>query len=600
MPAQNQHEFPPLKEVIVEIWCRMDAAAKRKFALSLALVIVSSVVVALTPVALKVVVDELGVGRDAALIYMLLGAYVLAQFVGRLLADLRAYVFSLVDTGLQRSLSEQSFAHVMSLPYRSHLDRSTGATNQTLSQGIQGMQSMLQHSISTFLPIGIELITMIVVFAGLNQIGFFFLFLATLLIYAFCFAVGAARISGAAREAAMQSIAANAVMVDGLINYEAIKNLGVERHVQGQYSSILGVVQDHWKRFHARAFANGTLASLTFALFLGSVLGYATYQIQAGAMTVGSFFLVNAYALQLLRPVEMAGIAVQHITQALANVTRMLELLKMPPERSTTSKPLPKGNGSLRFMDVCLSYAADRPILKNVSFELRAGTTLGVVGASGSGKTTLCRLVTRLLTPDSGTILLDGVPISEIDLTELRHAIAVVPQDAVLFNESLRFNIGCAREHATPDEIGNAARKAELLPLISSLKDGFDTVVGERGVKLSGGERQRVAIARAVLKKPRLYIFDEATSSLDSRTEQDIVRNLHEISKSVSTIIIAHRLSTLMHADQIIVLDQGEIIERGTHRELLALNGRYASLWLAQVQASANRQGAELTQQIEA
>jgi ATP-binding cassette subfamily B protein len=302
-------------------------------------------------------------------------------------------------------------------------------------------------------------------------------------------------------------------------------------------------------------------------------------------MTIGDFVLVNTYMLQVIRPVEMLGYAMQGFSQGMAMLRKMLELFHEKSEpAATTEADVLTGPGALRFDRVSLSYSPDRAVLKDVSFTLPAGKTLGVVGASGAGKSTIVRLLVRLYDPDGGEILFDGIPTSELSLSQLRRAIAVVPQDTILFNDTIGYNIGFGRFGSTQKEIEEAARLAHLHDFIMSLPDRYETKVGERGVKLSGGERQRVSIARAALKRPRIYVFDEATSSLDSRTEREILSNLHEISRSSTTLIIAHRLSTVVHADEIIVLGNGTVLERGTHAQLLQLDGAYAALWRAQQQ----------------
>jgi ATP-binding cassette subfamily B protein len=328
-------------------------------------------------------------------------------------------------------------------------------------------------------------------------------------------------------------------------------------------------------------------------------------------MTVGDFVLINTYMLQVVRPVEMLGYAMQGLSQGVAMLKKMLELFGEEPESreppATFASPfqrravretdllqgagesgdivrgkLSANSGELEFANVSLSYDSERPVLCNVTFRVPAGKTLGIVGTSGSGKSTIVRLLVRLYEPDSGRILLDGVPLSELPLQEVRRSISVVPQDTVLFNETIDYNIGFGKEQGTRAEVEQAAKLAHLHDFILTLPDRYETRVGERGVKLSGGEKQRVSIARAVIKQPKIFVFDEATSSLDSRTERDILRNLRDISRLSTTIVIAHRLSAVVHADEIILLEAGSIVERGSHDSLIRQKGRYALLWMAQ------------------
>jgi len=300
-------------------------------------------------------------------------------------------------------------------------------------------------------------------------------------------------------------------------------------------------------------------------------------------MTIGDFVLINAYTLQVLRPVEMLGYTMQGFAQGAAMLQKMLDFQRQIQEPQWTDGcVLGGGLAAIEFDNVSLAYRAEHSVLKGLSFKIPAGETLGIVGSSGSGKSSVVRLAVRFVEPDSGRILLGGVPIDDLPLAELRRCIAVVPQDTVLFNATVGYNIALGKPNCSPAEIEEAARFALLHEFIMSLPDRYETMVGERGVKLSGGEKQRVAIARAVIKRPEVYVFDEATSSLDSRTEGEILRNLREISRKSTTLLIAHRLSTVVHADEIVVLDAGRVVERGSHRTLVNKNGAYAALWRAQ------------------
>src|SRR3569833_347608 len=337
--------------------------------------------------------------------------------------------------------------------------------------------------------------------------------------------------------------------------------------------------------FSRRYAYNGLFIGTSFAGFLGVTILYAARGVQAGHLTVGTFVLVNTYMLQIVRPVEQLGYDMQQLSQGLALLGRVFDLLREQPEITVAPAAAPPaGAGRLDFQHVGASYRSDRVVLTDVSFTLPAGKTLGVVGGSGSGKSTLVRLLVRLMDAGTGQILLDGVSVADLPLSWLRQAIAVVPQDTVLFNDSIAYNIAFGKEGSSRADVEHAARLAHLHDFIMSLPDGYETKVGERGVKLSGGEKQRVSIARAAIKHPRIYVFDEATSSLDSNTEREILKNLREISRFNTTVVIAHRLSTVVHADEIVVLDGGTIVERGTHSVLLRQHGRYAALWEAQQQ----------------
>jgi ATP-binding cassette subfamily B protein len=412
---------------------------------------------------------------------------------------------------------------------------------------------------------------------------FLALFCGALVGYAAAFAYAAITVSRGAKTASNAHIAATAAMTDSILNYETVKYFTAESIVQRRMSRALSLTELEWVGFYRRyAVVNSLGIATIFAVFLAANMLYAAHEVRIGVLTVGDFVLVSSYMLQVIRPVEMLGYAMQALSKGVAMLDKMLALFHESPEPQRADDRIPLGAGKLEFVDVCLSYISNRPVLEGVSFAIEAGKTLGVVGASGSGKSTLVRLAMRLIEPDAGRILLDGVPISELSLSNLRQAIAVVPQDTVLFDDTISYNIAFGREGSTHQEVVAAARLAHLHDFIMSLPEKYETRVGERGVKLSGGERQRVSIARATIKRPQIYVFDEATSSLDVRTEREILRNLQEVARASTTLVIAHRLSTVVHADEIVVLHGGVIVERGTHTTLLRQKGHYASLWASQ------------------
>ncbi|MBW4052318.1 MAG: ABC transporter ATP-binding protein/permease [Proteobacteria bacterium] len=556
----------------------------------LLLVVAGAILTALGPVALKLLVDgytgHRHVGAASAL--LLVALYALSQWLARIAGELRGLIYRRIQCRMFRTLSERLFTHLMLLPLRFHLDRQTGAVSETLTNGLEGVQLVLNHLVLTILPVTIELATVLIVLARMAPPPLLALFCAALAFYTGVFGHSAAPLAQSARAAAAARVDAGAVITDGLLNYETVKYFAAESSVQERVGKALACTETEWRAF-SRLFArNGLLVASIYAAFLAATTAYATIDTLHGGMTIGDFVLVNTYMLQLVRPLEMLGHAVQSCFQGLAMLERLTSLFRQTPERPPGIRTRPMaGPGALEFDGVSLSYRKDRPVLRDVSFRIGPKRTLGIVGPSGSGKSTLVRLVMRLLEPDEGRILLDGVPISNLDLLHLRSAIAVVPQDTVLFNDTLAYNIALGRAHAGIADVERAARVAHLHQLVTGLPDGYATPVGERGIKLSGGERQRVSIARAVLKSPRIYVFDEATSSLDSQTEQDILASLREIARHSSTLVIAHRLSTVLHADEIAVLDGGQIVERGTHAGLLREGGRYAGLWRAQHHGSA-------------
>jgi ATP-binding cassette subfamily B protein len=433
-----------------------------------------------------------------------------------------------------------------------------------------------------------ELGTIVFVLSRLNQPAFLGLFAGAIVAYAVVFWYSAFTIMAAAKAASDSQINATAVMTDSILNYETVKYFTAESVVQERVSRVLTQTEDGWVGFYRRWAYNGLGVATIFAGFLAVTILYAAREVQGGRMTVGSFVLINTYMLQVVRPVEMLGYAMQSLSQGMAFLEKLFDIFREKPEPFVVSDISPTGSGvgKLDFEAVGVAYRSDRIILRDVNFTLPAGKTLGVVGGSGAGKSTLVRLLVRLIDPDTGRILLDGISIGDLPLSAVRQAIAVVPQDTVLFNDTIGYNIAFGKAGSTQAEIEHAARLAHLHDFIMSLPDGYDTKVGERGVKLSGGEKQRVSIARAAIKRPRIYVFDEATSSLDSHTEREILRNLREISRFSTTLVIAHRLSTVVHADEIVVLEGGTIVERGSHSALLRQGGKYAALWQAQQQGT--------------
>ena len=556
---------------------------RRHLGVVLGLVALGAAMNALAPLALKGVVDGLA-GHQAVTVPLgvLIGLYAVSQWLGRSSAELRALRYAQAERRILRTLSARIFAHVLRLPLRFHLNRQTGALSQAIDNGLEGLRLILHHLVFTVLPVGAELAIVAVVLARLGQPVFLALFCGAAVCYGALFGRSAARIAESARAASAARVVAGALITDGLLNCETVKSFGAEALIAGRAGGALERSEQAWLAFHRRYCANGLAVAGVFAAFLTATLACALHSVRAGRLTVGGFVLVNTYMLQLVRPAEMLGFAVQGFAQGAAMLDRTLELLAEPAEVSAGLALGCGPGGALRFEHVTLAYEPGRAALEEVTFEVPAGATLGIVGRSGSGKSSIVRLLLRLVEPDAGLIRLDGRPLPAIAPAALRAAIAVVPQDTALLDDTIENNIALAWPQAEHRDVVRAARAAQLEEFIESLPQGYATVVGERGVRLSGGERQRIAIARAALRRPLLYVFDEATAALDGRTEQAVLAGLRMLTGTATMVIIAHRLVSVARADHIVVLQAGHLVESGGHAELIRAAGHYAMLWRAQ------------------
>ena len=555
----------------------------RRLVQVLSLVVFGAAMNAVGPLALKWLIDGVSGQRPVRLaVGVLVGLYAGSQWLGRSSAELRALQYARAERRILRTLNERLFAHVLCLPLRYHLTRQTGAVSQTIENGLEGVRLILHHLVFTVLPVCAELMLAGFVLYRLHQPVFLGLFSGAALCYAVVFGRSARHIGDSAREAAATRVAAGAVMTDGLMNFETVKAFGAESLVRGKAGRALERSEAAWIHFYRRYARNGLAVAAVFAVFLAATLTYAVRAVHAGSLTLGGFVLVNTYMLQLVRPAEMLGFGVQGFAQGAALLEKAMVLLSVVPE-SVSGAPVPRTlDGGIEFDRVTLRYAPGRAALESLSFTVGAGATLGIVGESGSGKSSIVRLLLRLVEPESGVIRLGGLALTEVSPGALRGAIAVVPQDVVLFDDTIEFNITVAKPQASRAEVEHAVWIAQLEEFIAALPERYDTVVGERGVRISGGERQRIAIARAALRHPLVYVFDEATSALDSRTEQAVLTRLRAAAGSATTMLIAHRLASVVHAQCILVLQGGRVIECGRHEALLQAQGRYAALWAAQ------------------
>jgi ATP-binding cassette subfamily B protein len=580
--------FTTLRDAMRLYWSSTDRYARRLILLALVVVVAGAIFTALTPIALKLAVDALMRNEVSGATLLspvpLVALYVAGQYIGRCSTELRTALHGYAEQRVRRRIGLRLFEHVIRLPMRFHMERKTGAIGQAAEQGLRGYDLLLTHLVFTVIPVAIEFTTVVAVMIHFQHSRYLIIFAVAATTYVFAFHRWAKTIHQPAEAINTSVIHASAVLSDTLLNAETVKYFNAEHVVTRHYDEALISTESAWRGFFRSYAVNGVIIASIFATSLGASLFLGTRDVLRGAMTVGDFVLINAYVTRLVQPLELLGIAVRDIAQSAAFLGGLLALFRERTERDDaySGSVAHPTRGELTFENISFSYRKDRPVLRDVSLRLQAGKTIAVVGVSGSGKSSLVRLLFRLYEPDKGRIFLDGVPIASMKLSALRRAIAIVPQDTVLLNRSIESNLAIGRPGCSRAEIEEAARVADLHDFIMSLPEEYETVVGERGLKLSGGERQRIAIARAALKRPRIAVFDEATSSLDSRTEREILRNLANLSSQCTTLVIAHRLSTVVYADEIVVLHHGEIVERGTHEQLLNHMGHYAMLWLAQ------------------
>ncbi len=582
--------FRALKPLLPYLWPKGRPDLRLRVALAVLLLIGAKAATVAVPVLLGRTVDALGPKPELLLAVpvVLILAYGTARVTSLAFAELRDALFAKVAQNAIRQVALGVFRHLHALSLRFHLDRQTGGLNRAIERGTKGIEFLLFYVLFSIAPTLVE----IALVAGILWVSFGWLFAAitvtTVVIYvAYTFIVTEWRIKFR-RQMNESDQQASTKAIDSLLNYETVKYFGNEPHEARRFDEALA-------RYEKAAVKSRTSLSLlnvgqSFLIAAGVtlIMLLAADGVVSGQRTIGDFVQANTFLIQLYIPLNFLGTVYREIKQSLIDLERMFELLGEPAEVADQpgAPALAVSGGAVRFEQVSFGYDARRPILKDVSFNVPAGHTLAIVGATGSGKSTIARLLFRFYDVNGGRITIDGQDIRQVTQASLRAAIGIVPQDTVLFNDTLHYNIAYGRIGASNAEIEEAARQAAIVDFIGRLPDGWQTMVGERGLKLSGGEKQRVAIARAVLKDPAVMIFDEATSALDSGTERLVQDALKQVSQRRTTLVIAHRLSTVVDADEIIVLDQGAIAERGRHEELLAQGGLYNTLWQRQQRAA--------------
>jgi len=584
-PPAHRHDWQTLKTLFPYLW-----RWRGRILLALACLIGAKLANVAVPLVFKEIIDGFAPAAPlpAALVAPLglVAAYGVLRFAVALFTELRELIFTRVTQRAVRTIALQVFEHLHALSLRFHLERQTGGLTRDIERGTRAIGSLISYTIYSILPTLVEVALVLGILATRYEPAFVLIATATLVVYiAFTIVLSNWRVQLRRTVNELDS-AANTRAIDSLLNYETVKYFNNERWESERYDQRM----QQWEAAQIKSQVSLSWLNLgqagIIAVGVTLMMWRAALGVAQGTLTVGDIVLVNAFLIQLYIPLNFLGVLYREIRQSLTDIERMFALLGQHKEieDAPEARPLAAEPCTVEFDQVGFAYESRRPILHDVSFTIPAGRTLAVVGHSGSGKSTLARLLFRFYDVNAGAIRINGHDLRQLTQDSLRAAIGIVPQDTVLFNDTLEYNIRYGRPTASFAEVQEAARAAHLADFIERLPDGYQTRVGERGLKLSGGEKQRVAIARTLLKNPPILIFDEATSALDSKTEKAIQAELEQAAVGRTTLIIAHRLSTVMNADEIVVLDAGGVVERGTHRALLAKGGTYAQMWALQQQ----------------
>lgn len=595
--AGDGNQWAILRDMLPYLWPDGHPGLKFRVVLAMLALVLSKIVTVATPYAFKYATDALTgtadvVSTTVTAIVFLVMAYGLGRIMMVVLAQLRDAVFAKVSQRAVRDLAVRTFRHLHALSLRFHLERRTGGLSRIVSRGTMGIDTVLRFSLFNTIPTVLEIVLVAGVLAWSYGWLYALAIVMTVLAYVwFTYAATEWRIN-IRRDMNAADTDANTKAVDSLLNFETVKYFGNEKHETERYArSMDSYEQAAVKTWVSLAVLNAGQAVI-FSAGLTVVMVMSALAVRSGGGTVGDFVMINALMIQLYMPLNFIGSSYREIKQGLIDVEQMFLLLKVNAEIADRpgARPLVVSEAKVSFEAVSFAYDAERPILRNLSFTVPPGKTVAIVGPSGAGKSTISRLLFRFYEVNEGRILIDGQDIALVTQNSLRASIGMVPQDTVLFNDTIRYNIHYGRPDASDAEVEEAARMAQIHDFVMSLPKGYESLVGERGLKLSGGEKQRVSIARTILKAPPILILDEATSALDSFTESQIQTALRKVSENRTTLVIAHRLSTVVDADEILVLDKGEAVERGTHADLLARGGLYAAMWNRQRQAEQARE----------
>lgn len=575
-----------IRKVAPYLWPAGETGVKVRVVLALAMLLVAKLISVATPLFYKHAVDALSAEADPAL-WLGMGAvgltvaYGMARLMNVGLSQLRDAVFAPVGQRALRRLAYETFVHIHSLSMRYHITRKTGGLSRIIERGVKGVDFLLRFLVFNMGPLVLELLLVAGILFYMFDVWYLAVVVLTIALYVwFTFAVTEWRVK-IRKKMNDQDTEANQKAIDSLLNFETVKYFAAERWEAERYDRAMeGYEQAALKTSYSLSFLNfGQSFLITSGLV--AVMVMAAVGVQNGNLSVGDFVMVNAYMIQITMPLNFLGSVYREIRQAMIDMSEMFTLLGQPAEITDKpgAKPLAVSGGTIALKDVSFGYEAERPILRGVDIEVPAGKTIAIVGSSGSGKSTIGRLLFRFYDVNGGALTIDGQDVRDVTQESLHQQIGVVPQDTVLFNDTIYYNIAYGRPDASEAEIIAAAKAAKIHDFVMSLPKGYDTAVGERGLKLSGGEKQRVGIARTLLKNPPILLLDEATSALDTDTEREIQAELKAMGQGRTVITIAHRLSTIADADEIIVLENGKIVERGRHESLLTKNGRYAQLW---------------------